>query len=261
MFIWGPPSTVPAFARAFGYMNIAGVCIQLLFPCSPPWYENMYGLAPANYSMEGSPAGLARLDALFGFDMYTSGFTASPLVFGAFPSLHSANATLETLFMSHVFPKLAPLFVVYTLWLWWATMYLSHHYAVDLVAGSLRMCSSSASIFNMLTILLVAGTAFFITKWKFLPRLQPDKEFRWDYDYIEIGESQDSYAAGQNYAGLYEEFHPANSDSEEWTIGSSSSFSSRSRSPSNGNRSSSENSNWEGDTLASTSDHERGLGR
>ena len=138
MFVFGPPGIVPSFAKAFGYMNLIGVTIQLLFPCSPPWYENMYGLAPANYSMSGSPAGLARLDQLFGFDMYTSRFTASPLVFGAFPSLHSGCGIMESLFMSHVFPRLSPLFVVYILWLWWSTMYLAHHYAVDLVAGGIR---------------------------------------------------------------------------------------------------------------------------
>ena len=137
LFIWGPPGTAPTFARAFGYMGIAGVITQLLFPTSPPWYENLYGLVPANYSIPGSPAGLAAIDKLFGIDLYTSTFTASPLVFGAFPSLHSGNATLEALFMSHVFPKLRPLFIFYTLWIWWATMYLSHHYAVDLVGGSI----------------------------------------------------------------------------------------------------------------------------
>jgi hypothetical protein len=110
----------------------------------------------------------------------------------------------------------------------------------------------------MLILVVVAGIAFFIAKTKFLPRLQQDKEFRWDYDYIEIGESQDSYASGQSHTGLYEEFQNTHSDSEEWTLasGSGSSYSSRSRSPSNGNRSSSETS-WEGDTLASNSDHER----
>ena len=138
MFIFGPPGTVPIFARAFGYMNLIGVTIQLLFPCSPPWYENLYGLAPANYSMAGSPAGLARIDLLFGIDFWTSNFTASPMVFGAFPSLHAGSATIEALFMSYIFPKLRPVFIAYTLWLWWATMYLSHHYAVDLVGGSLR---------------------------------------------------------------------------------------------------------------------------
>ena len=129
-------------------MNLVGVTIQLLFPCSPPWYENLYGLAPANYSMAGSPAGLARIDALLGFDMFSSKFIASPMVFGAFPSLHAGSATIEALFMSHVFPRLRPLFIAYTLWLWWATMYLSHHYAVDLVGGSLRKFVSSKIRYN-----------------------------------------------------------------------------------------------------------------
>ena len=128
----------PIFSRTFGWMNIAGVVIQLIFPCSPPWYENLYGLAPANYNIAGSPAGLAAIDRLFGVDLYTTTFTASPQVFGAFPSLHSGNATLEALFMAHAFPNLAPFFFMYTLWVWWATMYLSHHYAIDLVAGALR---------------------------------------------------------------------------------------------------------------------------
>ena len=138
MFMFAAPGTVPVFARSFGYMNLVGVSIQLMFPCSPPWYENMYGLAPATYAIKGSPAGLARIDKLFGIALYTPGFTGSPMVFGAFPSLHAGSATIEALFMSHVFPRLRPFFIAYTLWLWWATMYLSHHYAVDLVGGSLR---------------------------------------------------------------------------------------------------------------------------
>ncbi|EXJ59575.1 hypothetical protein A1O7_03721 [Cladophialophora yegresii CBS 114405] len=208
IFIFGPPSTLPVFGFTFGYMNLAGVMIQVLFPCSAPWYENMYGLAPANYSMKGSPAGLARIDALLGFDMYTSGFTASPMVFGAFPSLHAATSTLEALFMSHVFPRYTPLWAFYAAWLWWSTMYLSHHYAVDLVAGS-----------------LMAGTIFYFAKAKFLPRLQPDKRYRWDYDYIEVGDTQNDYSYG--IAGL----HGSDPDSDEWTIGSSSSISSGSLSP------------------------------
>jgi inositol phosphorylceramide synthase catalytic subunit len=138
LFLFAPPGMTPIFSRTFGWMNIAGVVIQLIFPCSPPWYENLYGLAPANYNIAGSPAGLAAIDRLFGVDLYTTTFTASPQVFGAFPSLHSGNATLEALFMAHAFPNLAPFFFMYTLWVWWATMYLSHHYAIDLVAGALR---------------------------------------------------------------------------------------------------------------------------
>lgn len=189
-------------------MNLIGVLIQLVFPCSPPWYENMYGLAPANYSMPGSPAGLAAIDKLFGIDLYTSGFTASPQVFGAFPSLHAANATIEALFMSHLFPKLRPVFVGYVIWLWWSTMYLSHHYAVDLVGGS-----------------LLAAVVFYYSKSRYLPRVQPDKFLRWDYDYIEVGDSPAEY--GYGLAALEERA----GESDEWTIGSSSSISSGSMSP------------------------------
>ena len=36
IFVVAPPGTLPVFARSFGYMNLAGVIIQLLFPCAPP---------------------------------------------------------------------------------------------------------------------------------------------------------------------------------------------------------------------------------
>lgn len=101
-------------------------------------YEAMNGMAPADYSMPGSPAGLARIDALFGIKMYTSTFTAAPLVFGAMPSLHAGHSTMEALFMSYVFPRGKWFFFTYVMWIWWATLYLQHHYAVDLIAGSTR---------------------------------------------------------------------------------------------------------------------------
>ncbi|PSS09269.1 hypothetical protein M430DRAFT_37276 [Amorphotheca resinae ATCC 22711] len=227
MFLFGAPGTVPVFARTFGYLNIIGVMIQLIFPCSPPWYENMYGLAPANYSMQGSPAGLARIDKLFGIDLYTTNFTASPLVFGAFPSLHSGNAVLEALFMSHCFPKLKPFVITYAMWMWWATMYLSHHYAVDLVGGG-----------------LMAAIAFYIAKTNFLPRVQMDKVFRWDYDYVEIG---DAPSGGYEYGLTTLDTDFRNDSSDEWTVGSSSSISSGSRTPVDEAQSS-----WEGETLASS---------
>ncbi|KAH7081727.1 hypothetical protein BKA63DRAFT_530695 [Paraphoma chrysanthemicola] len=233
MFIWGPPGTLPTWARAFGYMNITAVLIQTVFPCSPPWYENTYGLAPANYSIAGDAAGLKAIDKLFGVDLYTSGFHASPVVFGAFPSLHSGWATLETLFMGHLFPKLFPVYCFYTMWLWWSTMYFSHHYAIDLVAGS-----------------LLAGIAYFFARARFLPRPQADKEFRWDYDYVEIGDPMDG--AGYSMLDIYEEFQPQ-SDSDDWASGSSSSYSTGGRSPM-GARSpvdADAQSLWDGDTVGS----------
>jgi hypothetical protein len=55
MFIWAPPGTLPIWARAFGYMNITAVLIQIVFPCSPPWYENSYGLALTSTLQASTP--------------------------------------------------------------------------------------------------------------------------------------------------------------------------------------------------------------
>ncbi|KAG0196231.1 Aureobasidin resistance protein Aur1 [Mortierella sp. GBA30] len=135
---FGQPGTLPVFARTFGYMNVAGVLTQIFFPCAPPWYETRYGgFHPATYTMPGDPGGLARVDDILGVEMYKTTFTASPLVFGAFPSLHSADAWMLSFFMVYVFgPRSIPFALTYVFWIWWATMYLGHHYVVDLVGGA-----------------------------------------------------------------------------------------------------------------------------
>lgn len=93
---------------------------------------------------------------------------------------------------------------------------------------------------------LVAGVVFYVAKAKFLPRLQSDKMFRWDYDYIEVGDVPltDSFALTQLDVNSHR-------DSAEWTVGSSSSVSSGSVSPVDESQ-----SLWEGETLASHSDSE-----
>lgn len=218
IFIFAAPSTTPVFARAFGWLALIGVTLSLLLPCTPPWYEKEHGLEPAHYGMSGSPAGLARVDKLLGVDMYTTSFTTAPMPFGAFPSLHSANATLEALFMSFCFPRLRPFFLFYVGWLWWATMYLNHHYAVDLVAGS-----------------LMSTAIFYIARTRFLPRQQADKKNRWAYEYIDIGEKPRTRREEYDVLGMEEEGYglgllerrspSLSGDDDEWTMGSSSSFS------------------------------------
>ncbi|KAK3833879.1 MAG: hypothetical protein JOS17DRAFT_715949 [Linnemannia elongata] len=158
---FGPPGTLPVFARTFGYLNVAGVLTQIFFPCAPPWYETRYGgLEPATYSMPGDPGGLARVDDILGVEMYKTTFTASPLVFGAFPSLHSADAWQLAFFLVYIFgPRAIPFAVLYVFWIWWATMYLGHHYVVDLVGGG-----------------AYAVVAFWLGSY-FLPTLMPTTTF------------------------------------------------------------------------------------
>ncbi|KAI0065144.1 PAP2-domain-containing protein [Artomyces pyxidatus] len=137
-FLWlfRPKQVLHLWARAFGYMNLIGVIVQILFPCAAPWYEVIFGLTPADYSMRGSPGGLLRIDNLFHGHGYTVTFSNSPVIFGAFPSLHSACATMEALFISHFFPQATKYAWTYASVLYWATMYLTHHYLIDVVGGS-----------------------------------------------------------------------------------------------------------------------------
>jgi hypothetical protein len=76
----------------------------------------------------------------------------------------------------------------------------------------------------------VASIFFFIARAKFIPRVQPGKTLRWDYDYVEVGEVDMSYTELNSVESYY---MPGRSD-DEWTIGESSSVHSdvRERSPS-----------------------------
>lgn len=169
IFLFAPPSSLRSFGFAFGYMNLAGVLIQLLFPAAPPWYKNLHGLEPANYSMDGSPGGLGRIDKIFGFDMYTSTFENSPLVFGAFPSLHSGCAVMDVLFLCWLFPKFTAVWWSYAALLWWSTMYLTHHYFIDLIMGA-----------------VLSFMVFTYVKYTQLPVVDPLKFCRWLYTEVSL---------------------------------------------------------------------------
>ena len=95
--------------------------------------------------------------------MYGTTFGTSPLVFGAFPSLHSGCATIEMLFVSWLFPRMKLIAGGYVLWMWFSTMYLTHHYMIDLVGGS-----------------IYAILAYAVAQ-KFLPRTNPDTRTRLGY--------------------------------------------------------------------------------
>lgn len=173
IFIFGPPTALNGFAFSFGYMNLTGVIIQnLVFSCAPPWYKVLHGLEKANYKMHGSPGGLQRIDKLLGVDLYTTGFTNSPLIFGAMPSLHSGCSTMDAIWLSYMWPKLTPLWAGYVMWLWYSTMYLTHHYFIDVVVGS-----------NL--------ALFWFLVWKYNGKLPINNMFcRWDFKTIELHDTK-----------------------------------------------------------------------
>ncbi|KAK6463797.1 Aureobasidin A resistance protein [Scheffersomyces coipomensis] len=167
IFLFAPPTSLRSFGFAFGYMNLLGVLTQILFPAAAPWYKNLYDLQPANYTMKGSPGGLGRIDELLGFDMYTTAFSTSPVIFGAFPSLHSGCAIMDVFFLCWLFPKYKYVWWSYGTYLWWSTMYLTHHYFIDLIGGA-----------------ILSLIVFEYTKYNHLPIVDANKFCRWSYSEV-----------------------------------------------------------------------------
>jgi len=125
----------------FGFLNLIAVVTQLSWPTAPPWYVEAYGDIPPSYTMAGEPAGLERVDDLLQFPLFSSLYGSSPIVFGSFPSLHAAWPLMMTIF----FPPqkvIKGIGIFYTAVVWWAAMYLNHHYFIDLVGGGVYVLFS-----------------------------------------------------------------------------------------------------------------------
>lgn len=130
-----------AFVNCFGIASFTAVLTELFYPTAPPWYLENFGLERANYTIPGNPGGLARVDEYFEGQFYHNTFSKSPLVFGAFPSLHVGWPLLLVLFVAHA-PgvcnnhRLKLGVLLYFAWVCFAVVYLHHHYVIDVIGGA-----------------------------------------------------------------------------------------------------------------------------
>jgi hypothetical protein len=132
----GKPIAEPwTYLWCFGFLNMFAVVTQLAWPTAPPWYLEYYGERPANYNMSGDPAGLTRADRILNYPLFTNLYGNSPIVFGSFPSLHGAWPIMITIFAPpHRVLKVGG--GIYVGLVWWAAMYLNHHFLLDLLGGA-----------------------------------------------------------------------------------------------------------------------------
>jgi membrane-associated phospholipid phosphatase len=134
-----PAPRFHTYLYTFGVMNVLAVSTHLLWPTAPPWYFAKFGTAAASYSMKGDPAVLARVDARLGIHFFTRMYEdGGKVVFGTWPSLHAAWPYLMAIFRPRPQPRpVRVLTWVYVAWVWWAAMYLQHHYFADVLGGAL----------------------------------------------------------------------------------------------------------------------------
>lgn len=133
------PARLGTFAFTLGCMNIAAVTTHVLFPTAPPWYYDKYGLTPATYAMKGDPAGLSRLDTRVGSTFFHAMYhDGGKVVFGSWPSLHGAWPYLMAIFAPTAGSRGGQTIAwLYVALVWWAALYLQHHWFVDLLGGAL----------------------------------------------------------------------------------------------------------------------------
>ncbi|MCJ8165973.1 MULTISPECIES: phosphatase PAP2 family protein [Pontibacter] len=135
LFFWNRQQFV-YFSLTFLLVNLLGFVVYYLYPAAPPWYVQLHGF---DFIAEtpGNTAGLVRFDEFFGIKVFYSLYAKGSNVFAAMPSLHSAYPLIVLYYALknrlEVVAKV--LFTIITGGIWFAAVYTSHHYVLDVLAG------------------------------------------------------------------------------------------------------------------------------
>ncbi|MFL9485480.1 phosphatase PAP2 family protein [Chitinophagaceae bacterium LWZ2-11] len=126
------------FALTFLFVNCVGFVVYYTYPAAPPWYVQQYGF-DFHASTPGNTAGLARFDHFFNVEIFKGLYSKSSNVFAAMPSLHSAYpfVVLYYAFKSKLNTWAILFFAIVMVGIWFAAVYNSHHYVLDVIAGVL----------------------------------------------------------------------------------------------------------------------------
>lgn len=124
------------FTYVLTVCNLLALVTFFAYPAAPPWYVYMYGFRPPGPDLYGAAAGLINIDRMIGLNFMTTlwdNFNANH--FAAIPSLHGAYPVVVGWLCWQRFRRVRWLCIGYPAGVWFAAMYLNHHYLVDLVIG------------------------------------------------------------------------------------------------------------------------------
>lgn len=123
------------FSLTFLLVNIIGFIIYYAYPAAPPWYVQQHGFH-FYAATPGSTAGLSKFDHFFYSGIFKSIYAKSSNVFAAMPSLHSSYPVIVLYFgIKNKFGAVNLLFALIMMGIWFAAVYSSHHYLLDICAG------------------------------------------------------------------------------------------------------------------------------
>jgi hypothetical protein len=112
------------FLLSFGCVNCLCVIIQYVVPTPPPWMFSNTHLGPE--------AKFRNFDALFQINLFKNIYSKSPLVCGAWPSLHTAWPSI-IFSLRPWFNKTVAL--LHVLLIGFSAIYSGHHYLIDVLFG------------------------------------------------------------------------------------------------------------------------------
>jgi inositol phosphorylceramide synthase catalytic subunit len=137
------------FSLTFLLVNLLGFVVYYVYPAAPPWYVQLYGFGFHPHT-PGNVAGLGHFDKLVNAPVFASLYAKSSNVFAAMPSLHAAYPMIVFYYgMRQRLGLINILFALIMVGIWFAAVYNSHHYVLDIMAG---ICCGLAGIglFNLL---------------------------------------------------------------------------------------------------------------
>lgn len=136
LFIKGRKRQFLYFLMTFLLVNLLGFLGYYLYPAAPPWYMQYYGTAFVQDTLS-NPAQLIHFDQFFGVPVFQTIYSKGSNVFAAMPSLHSAYPLIVLYYgIKNGLGTLANVFfVVVVVGIWFAAVYTSHHYILDVLAG------------------------------------------------------------------------------------------------------------------------------
>lgn len=124
------------FSLTFVLVNLIGFVIYYTYPAAPPWYMQQHGTGfiPGT---PGNTAGLIRFDQFFNADIFKGLYAKGSNVFAAMPSLHSSYPLIVFYYglKKRVGVIASVLFATVMVGIWFAAVYTSHHYVLDVLAG------------------------------------------------------------------------------------------------------------------------------
>jgi hypothetical protein len=123
------------FSLTFLLVNLVGFVVYYVYPAAPPWYVQQHGFEFLPLT-PGSVGGLERFDTLYNTNTFHSLYAKSSNVFAAMPSLHASYPLIVLFYgIKNKLGKINLVFAIVMIGIWFAAVYNSHHYILDVLAG------------------------------------------------------------------------------------------------------------------------------